>query len=42
MIVAAAAVLGAFAAVDWYALDGKYTHAALAIAHSLRQHFLGL
>jgi hypothetical protein len=37
----AAAALGAFAAVDWYALDGRYTHAAQAVGLSLRQHFLG-
>jgi hypothetical protein len=33
--------VGAFVALDLYALDGWYLRAAQTIALTLRQHFLG-
>jgi len=36
-----AIALGVFVAVDWYALDGKYTHIVRVVTVSMRQHFMG-
>ena len=38
----AAVPLGLFAAIDWYALDGKYTLAALTAALSEWHHLLAI
>jgi hypothetical protein len=33
--------VGTFVALDLYALDGRYLHAAQTIVLTMRQHYLG-